>query len=176
MHVPFPYPGCMRRVYPGFLQLAGFMSMNLERHLHAHWEMFQHLIEGNEESADDKKAFYEEYRSVMDLTAEFYLQTVQKVFQEHHLPLGKMKVHGRPVEPAAIRTTALMTVEGERDDISGVGQTRAAHDLCTGIADADRVHHEQAGVGHYGIFNGGKWRHQIAPRVKDFIAAHEGRS
>jgi len=174
--VPMPNPGFMRRVYPGFLQLAGFMQMNLDRHVDAHFEVFHHLVEGDGDSAADKLSFYEEYRAVMDLTAEFYLQTVDLVFKQHALPKGEMVSRGRPVDPSAIRRTALMTVEGEKDDISGVGQTRAAHDLCTSLAGPMRVHWEQPGVGHYGIFNGRRWREQIAPRVKAFIRTHEGRS
>ncbi|MDP7488369.1 MAG: polyhydroxyalkanoate depolymerase [Alphaproteobacteria bacterium] len=170
MRVPWPNRGAMRRVYPGFLQLAGFMSMNLERHIDAHHDIFCHLVQGDGESAQAKQAFYEEYRSVMDLTAEFYLQTVVTVFQEHALPKGEMVSRGRAIEPAAITKTALMTVEGEHDDISGVGQTRAAHSLCTGLMKTLRLHYEQKGVGHYGIFNGGCWRDEIAPRVKAFIA------
>ncbi|HJN21283.1 MAG TPA: polyhydroxyalkanoate depolymerase, partial [Alphaproteobacteria bacterium] len=170
MRVPWPNRGAMRRVYPGFLQLAGFMSMNLERHMDAHHDIFCHLVQGDGESAQAKQAFYEEYRSVMDLTAEFYLQTVVTVFQEHALPKGEMVSRGRAIEPAAITKTALMTVEGEHDDISGVGQTRAAHSLCTGLMKTLRLHYEQKGVGHYGIFNGGCWRDEIAPRVKAFIA------
>jgi len=171
--VPFPNPGFMRRVYPGFLQLAGFLSMNLDRHMDAHWEMYQHLVEGDEESLESKRAFYEEYRAVMDLTAEFYLQTLKVVFMEHHLPRGIMVSRDRPVEPSKITRTALFTVEGERDDISGVGQTRAAHDLCVALPSTMKAHYEQKGVGHYGIFNGGKWRKLIAPKVKAFIRAHD---
>jgi poly(3-hydroxybutyrate) depolymerase len=171
--VPPPYPGMMRRVYPGFLQLAGFMQMNLSRHIDAHWEMFNHLVQGDEESAAAKRDFYREYRSVMDLTAEFYLQTIKVVFQDHALPRGEWVSRGRRVEPAAITRTALMTIEGENDDISGLGQTRAAHDLCTGLSPDMRLHHEQKGVGHYGIFNGRKWRDQISPRVKAFIREHD---
>lgn len=171
--VPFPNAGFMRRVYPGFLQLAGFMSMNLDRHMDAHWEMYQHLVEGDDESLESKRAFYEEYRAVMDLTAEFYMQTMEVVFKDHHLPRGLMVSRDRKVDPAAITKTALLTVEGERDDISGVGQTRAAHDLCANLPAAMKQHYEQKKVGHYGIFNGGKWRNQIAPRVKAFIREHD---
>ncbi len=171
VRVPWPNRGAMRRVYPGFLQLAGFMSMNLERHMDAHHDIFRHLVQGDGESAQAKQAFYEEYRAVMDLTAEFYLQTVATVFQEHALPKGEMVSRGRAIEPAAITETALMTVEGELDDISGVGQTRAAQTLCSGLAKARKLHYEQKGVGHYGIFNGRRWRDEIAPRVKAFIAA-----
>ena len=136
----------------------------------AHHDIFRHLVHGDGESAQAKQAFYEEYRAVMDLTAEFYLQTVATVFQEHALPKGEMVSRGRPIEPAAITKTALLTVEGELDDISGVGQTHAAHALCTGLAKSRKRHYEQKGVGHYGIFNGRRWRDEIAPRVKAFIA------
>ncbi|MGP1397341.1 MAG: polyhydroxyalkanoate depolymerase [Inquilinaceae bacterium] len=174
--VPPPHAGMMRRVYPGFLQLAGFMQMNLDRHIGAHMDLFQHLVQGDGESAEGKRAFYEEYRSVMDLTAEFYLQTIKLVFQDHALPRGRMVSRGRTVDPAAIRKTALMTIEGEHDDISGIGQTRAAHDLCHGIPDKRRVHYEQPGVGHYGIFNGRRWRDVIAPRITTFIREHDSSS
>lgn len=170
--VPWPSAGFMRRVYPGFLQLAGFLAMNLEKHMDAHWEMFLHLVDGDEESAESKRAFYDEYRAVMDMPAEFYLQTIRQVFQEFHLPRGEFYSRGRLIEPKAIAKTALMTVEGERDDISAVGQTKAAHDLCSAIPADRRRHYEQKAVGHYGIFNGGKWRRYIAPRVKDFIRAN----
>lgn len=173
VQVPPPHPGFMRLVYPGFLQLAGFMAMNMDRHMDAHWEMFQHLAEGDEESAEAKQAFYDEYRAVMDLPAEYYLETIQKVFLEFHLPRGIMEVRGRRVDLGAITDVPIFTVEGERDDISGVGQTRAIHDLCVNLPDALKKHHEQQGVGHYGIFNGGKWRRFIAPMIKDFIRAHD---
>ena len=170
VHVPPPNPGVMRRVYPGFLQLAGFMSMNLDRHFDAHRTIFRHLVAGDGESAAAKREFYEEYLAVMDLCAEFYLQTVKTVFQDYALPKGEMVWwDGEKVEPAAISNMALMTVEGERDDICGIGQTRAAHDLCVNIPADLREHYEQPAVGHYGIFNGRKWREQIAPRFKDFI-------
>lgn len=172
--VPPPNRGFMRRVYPGFLQLAGFMHMNLDRHIDAHREVFFHLVEGDGESAQSKLDFYEEYRAVMDLTAEFYLQTVKTVFKDHALPKGTMVSRGRAVDPAAIRRTALLTVEGEKDDISGLGQTRAAQDLCTALPASMRVHYEQPGVGHYGIFNGRRWREEIQPRVSAFIRAHAG--
>ena len=171
--VPLPNAGFMRQVYPGFLQLAGFLSMNLDRHIDAHWQMFLHLVSGDDESADAKRDFYEEYRSVMDLTAEFYLQTIETVFHRHALPKGEMVSRGRKVEPKAITRTALMTVEGERDDISGVGQTRAAHKLCSALPTEMRDHWEVPGVGHYGIFNGRRWRNEIAPRIKSFIRAHD---
>jgi poly(3-hydroxybutyrate) depolymerase len=169
--VPFLYPGIMRRVYPGFIQLTGFMAMNLERHVGAHLQLFEHLVEGDGEGAAAHRRFYDEYLSVMDLPAEFFLQTVETVFQEHALPRGRMTWRGAAVEPRAISRTALMTVEGALDDISGVGQTQAAHELCTGLATDRRRHYEQPGVGHYGIFNGRRWRADILPRIQDFIRA-----
>jgi poly(3-hydroxybutyrate) depolymerase len=170
--VPFGHAGFLRRVYPGFLQLAGFMAMNLERHMEAHWQMFHHLVEGDGESLAAKRAFYEEYKSVMDMPAEYYLQTISAVFQDHLLPRGLMESRGRPVEPRAITRTALLTVEGERDDISGIGQTRAAHAICTGLPASMKQHHEQAGVGHYGLFNGRRFREEIKPLIADFIRRH----
>jgi poly(3-hydroxybutyrate) depolymerase len=170
--VPFGHAGFLRRVYPGFLQLAGFMAMNLDRHMEAHWQMFHHLVEGDGESLAAKRAFYEEYKSVMDMPADYYLQTISSVFQDHLLPRGLMVSRDRPVEPAAITRTALLTVEGERDDISGIGQTRAAHALCTGLPDAMKQHHEQAGVGHYGLFNGRRFREEIKPLIADFVRRH----
>lgn len=171
--VPFTYPGAGRRVYPGFLQLAGFMTMNLGSHLVSHWEMFKHLVSGDGESADATKRFYEEYRSVCDMTAEFYLQTVDAVFQRHLLPEGELTHRGRTVDPKAITDIALLAIEGERDDISGVGQTRAALDISTGLPKAMKRYHLAKGVGHYGIFNGSKWRERIAPVVEGWIARHE---
>lgn len=170
--VPVNYPGFMRRVYPGFLQLTGFMTMNLDRHVGAHIRLYNNLVKGDGDSAAQHRAFYGEYRSVMDLPAEYYLQTVKTVFQDHALPLGTMVSRGRPVEPRAIRRTALLTVEGELDDISGIGQTQAAHELCSSLPAAKKAHYLQQGVGHYGVFNGSKWRGQIAPRVKAFIRAN----
>ncbi|MDP2697399.1 polyhydroxyalkanoate depolymerase [Thalassospira sp.] len=172
-HVPLPHTGVMRRVYPGFMQLAGFMSMNWDRHMEAHNEMFMHLAEGDGESAEAKRMFYQEYLAVMDMTAEFYLQTLKVVFHEHQLPEGKMRWQGIAVEPSAITKTALMTVEGERDDITGIGQTRAAHKLCSNLPENMRCHYMQTGVGHYGVFNGRRWREQISPRIKDFIRRHD---
>ena len=169
--VPFGQPGFMRQVYPGFLQLTGFMAMNLGRHIEAHWQMFTHLVDGDGEPLAAKRAFYDEYRSVMDLSAEFYLQTISTVFQEHLLPRGLMVSRGRAVDAAAIRRTALLTIEGERDDISGVGQTRAAHRMMPYLADDMRQHYEQPGVGHYGLFNGARFRSDIAPRIAQFIAS-----
>ncbi|MCH8685045.1 polyhydroxyalkanoate depolymerase [Pedomonas mirosovicensis] len=173
--VPAHHPGAGRRVYPGFLQLAGFMSMNLGDHLMSHWEMFNHLVDGDGESAEAKKKFYEEYRAVADMTAEFYLQTVEAVFQDHLLPKGELHYRGeRLVDPAKIKKTALLAVEGERDDISGLGQTKAALTLATGLAKARKKYFMAEGVGHYGIFNGRTWRDRIAPVVKDWIARHNG--
>ncbi len=171
--VPINYPGALRRVYPGFLQLTSFISMNLDRHVNAHMRQFEHLIKGDDDNADAHRTFYDEYLAVMDLTAEFYLQTIQVVFKEHQLPRGVWVSRGRKIDPSAIET-ALMTVEGELDDISGVGQTKAAHALTPNIPGARRMHWEQPRVGHYGIFNGRKWREQIMPRVRDFIRANSG--
>jgi poly(3-hydroxybutyrate) depolymerase len=170
--VPMLYPGAGRKVYPGFLQLAGFMTMNLGSHLISHWEMFKHLVVGDEESASGTQKFYEEYRSVCDMTAEFYLQTVDAVFQQHLLPRGELRHRGRRVNPAAIRDTALLAIEGERDDISGLGQTKAALDIATRLAAAKKQYFVARDVGHYGIFNGRKWRERIAPVVEKFIAAN----
>ncbi len=170
--VPFGHKGFMRRVYPGFLQLAGFMAMNMERHVDAHWKMFQHLVDGDGESLDSKRAFYTEYRSVMDLSAEFYLQTIQTVFLEHRLPRGEFFHRTTKVDPSKIERTALQTIEGERDDISGIGQTRAAQTLASNLPEAMREHYEQQGVGHYGLFNGRRFNAEIAPKIKAFIQAH----
>jgi poly(3-hydroxybutyrate) depolymerase len=172
MTVPFPHAGFMRRVYPGFLQLSGFMSMNLDRHVTAHRELFQHLVHGDGDSAEKHREFYDEYLAVMDLTAEFYLQTVDTVFVRHALPNGQMTHRGRPVRTEAIRRTALLTVEGERDDISGVGQTKAAHALCTNLSYDKKQHWLQPKVGHYGVFNGSRFRAEIQPRIADFIRKH----
>jgi len=171
--VPMIYPGAGRKVYPGFLQLAGFMAMNLGDHLVSHWEMFKHLVVGDEESASATQKFYDEYRSVCDMTAEFYLQTVDVVFQRHLLPQGQMEHHGRLVDPAAIRDTALLAIEGERDDISGIGQTKAALGIATKLPKAKKQYLLAKDVGHYGIFNGRKWREQIAPVVEKFIEAND---
>jgi poly(3-hydroxybutyrate) depolymerase len=169
--VPLRYRGALRRVYPGFVQLASFMSMNLERHIKAHNDLYDHLVKGETEKAEAIRSFYEEYFAVMDLPAEFYLQTVNKVFQQHLLPLGKLTSRGEPVEPRAIRRTALLTVEGERDDICAVGQTLAAQELCSNVRPYMRRHYVQAGVGHYGVFNGRRWQTQIYPIVRNFILA-----
>jgi poly(3-hydroxybutyrate) depolymerase len=167
--VPFPHPGVMRDVYPGFLQLNGFVSMNLDRHLDAHNELFFNLVRGDGDSAQKHREFYDEYLAVMDLTAEFYLQTVDTVFVKHLLPKGQMTHRGIRIDPAAIRNVALLTVEGEKDDISGLGQTRAAHDLCVNIPAERKMHYMQPEVGHYGVFNGSRFRAEIAPRIADFI-------
>ena len=173
--VPFPHPGMMRDVYPGFLQLNGFVSMNLDRHVDAHRELFVHLVKGDGDSAQKHREFYDEYLAVMDLAAEYYLQTVDTVFVRHALPKGEMTHRGRPVEPAAIRNTALLTIEGENDDISGVGQTEAAHKLCVNIPQDRRAHYLQLGVGHYGVFNGSRFRAEVAPRIADFMLTHNSR-
>ena len=167
--VPFPNPGFMRDVYPGFLQLNGFVTMNLDRHIEAHKQLFLNLVKGDGDSAHKHKEFYDEYLAVMDLSAEYYLQTVETVFVRHALPQGAMTHRGRPVEPQAIKRAALLTIEGEHDDISGVGQTEAAHALCTGIPADRKVHWLQPGVGHYGVFNGSRFRAEIAPRIGDFV-------
>src|SRR4051794_10589716 len=171
--VPARYPGAFRRVYPGFLQLAGFLSMNFDRHVEAHWRMFGHLVEGDGESAAATRAFYDEYSSVMDLPADFYLQTVDRVFKRQDLAHGSFRVRGETVDPGAVERTALMTVEGERDDICGVGQTSAAHGLCRNLAPAKQTHHLQPRVGHYGVFHGRRWRDEIYPKVAEFIRRHD---
>jgi poly(3-hydroxybutyrate) depolymerase len=171
--VPYPHPGVGREVYPGFLQLSGFMAMNLDRHVNAHLEMFDHLVRGDGDSAEKHRDFYDEYLAVMDLCAEYYLQTVEKVFVQHLLPKGEMTHRGYPIRLPEIRRAALMTVEGENDDISGVGQTYAAQELCTGIPASRKTHYLQKGVGHYGVFNGSRFRAEIAPRIRDFISAIE---
>ncbi|WP_336054997.1 polyhydroxyalkanoate depolymerase [Nitratireductor sp. CH_MIT9313-5] len=173
MQVPWPNPGVMRDVYPGFLQLSGFMSMNLDRHLNAHREFFLHLVKNDGEPAEKHREFYDEYLAVMDLTAEFYLQTVETVFISHALPNGAMTHRGEPVDPSAVTNTALMTVEGEMDDISGVGQTHAAHELCRNLSQAKRAHHLQPEVGHYGVFNGSRFKESIAPRIISFMNSHD---
>ena len=167
--VPFPNPGFMRDVYPGFLQLYGFMVMNLDRHMQAHRNLFQHLVQGDGDSAQKHREFYDEYLAVMDLAAEFYLQTCETVFIRHDLPKGEMRHRDVRVDPGRIRRVALLTVEGENDDISGVGQTEAAHRLCPGIPSERRAHWLQPGVGHYGVFNGSRFRAEIVPRIADFM-------
>ena len=168
--VPFPYPGFGRLVYPGFLQLSGFMAMNMDRHVNAHVDMFKHLVRGDGDSAEKHRDFYDEYMAVMDLTAEFYMQTIETVFVRHSLPKGEMTHRGAPVDLKAIKRCALMTVEGENDDISGIGQTVAALELCTGIPDSMKLDYLQKDVGHYGVFNGSRFRKQIAPRIVEFHA------
>lgn len=175
MNVPWPHPGFMREVYPGFLQLSGFMSMNLDRHIIAHKDFYMHLVKDDGDSAEKHRDFYDEYLAVMDLTAEFYLQTVETVFIRHALPNGTMTHRGEAVDPAAITNTALLTIEGENDDISGLGQTEAAHDICTGIPDSRREHYVQPKVGHYGVFNGSRFRNEIAPRILDFMRSNRAR-
>ncbi|MBZ6077144.1 polyhydroxyalkanoate depolymerase [Microvirga puerhi] len=170
--VPPSHPGFWRSVYPGFLQLSGFMAMNLDRHMNAHWDMFDHLVEGDGDSAEKHRDFYDEYLAVMDLTAEFYLQTVDKVFVRHELPKGEMMHRDKPVDLMSIRRCAIMAIEGERDDISGIGQTKAALELTPNLPSDKKLYHLQKGVGHYGVFNGSRFRAEIAPRICDFIAMH----
>ena len=172
--VPYQYRGAGRRVYPGFLQLAGFLSMNPSAHMLSHYEMFKHLNAGDQESADATKRFYDEYLSVSDMTAEFYLQTIEHVFQRHSLPKGEFVHRGKAIEPGAIRDTAILAIEGEKDDITGIGQTRAALDLAAHLPIAKKKYHLATDVGHYGIFNGSKWRSRIAPVVEDWIRANPG--
>jgi poly(3-hydroxybutyrate) depolymerase len=171
--VPHQFRGSNRRVYPGFLQLAAFMSMNLPRHLQAHLDLFAHIARGETDKANATRRFYDEYFAVLDLPAEFYLQTVQRVFQEHHLARGIFEWRGNRVETQAIQKTALLTIEGERDDICAPGQTLAAHDLCSHIKPHKKHHHLQPGVGHYGVFSGRKWQHQIYPLVRDTICMND---
>jgi poly(3-hydroxybutyrate) depolymerase len=172
--VPFPHPGVLRDVYPGFLQLHGFVSMNLDRHIEAHHNLFLNLVKGDGDSAQKHREFYDEYLAVMDLSAEYYLQTVDAVFIRHSLPKGEMTHRGRLIDPSAIKRVALMTVEGENDDISGVGQTEAAHKLCPNIPADNKVHYLQPSVGHYGVFNGSRFRAEIAPRIADFVLSNNG--
>jgi len=169
--VPYRFAGAFRRVYPGFMQIAGFMSMNLDRHVRSFQRLYGHLANGETEEAETIETFYKEYFAVMDLPAEFYLETVGRIFQNHEIPLGKFAYRGRTVEPAAIRDTALLTIEGGRDDICAVGQTAAAHDLCAGIPAGRKFAHVQPDVGHYGVFAGRKWQSEIYPVLRDFIAA-----
>ncbi len=167
--VPAPYPGEGREVYPGFLQHAGFIAMNPSRHFMSHWDFYSDLVKGDLDDADSHRRFYDEYNAVLDMPAKYYLDTIKTVFQEFLLPRGKWKVNGELVSPAAIRKTALMSIEGELDDISGLGQTEAAQDLCTGIPKAHRKHLMVEGAGHYGIFSGRRWREKVYPQVRDFI-------
>ena len=168
--VPWPHAGFLRRVYPGFLQLSGFMAMNMDRHVDAHIKQFKNLVRGDGDSAAAHRKFYDEYLSVMDLTEEFYLETVERVFQSHDLPRGAFSVHGRPVNPSAMRDVALLTVEGGKDDITGPGQTEAAHALTPNLPASLREHYVHPDVGHYGVFNGGRWRRDIQPRIARFLA------
>ena len=170
--VPANYPGAGRRVYPGFMQHGGFVAMNPERHAQSHWDFYQDLLKGDLDDAASHRRFYDEYNAVLDMASEYYLDTVRVVFQEHLLPRGLWDVAGERVDPGAITGTALLTIEGELDDISGKGQTRAAHKLCTGIPEADQQHYIVAGAGHYGIFSGRRWREQVYPQVRDFIARY----
>jgi poly(3-hydroxybutyrate) depolymerase len=171
--VPFRYDGAFRRVYPGFVQLAAFMSMNIDRHLKAHRDLYDNLVKGEIEKAQTTKKFYDEYFAVLDLAAEFYLETVRLVFQEHALPRGLIEYRGSKVDPRAIRRTMLFTVEGERDDICAVGQTSAAHDLCTSLRPYMKRHHMQPAVGHYGVFSGKSWENQIFPILKNVILSSD---
>jgi len=167
--VPLRYKGALRRVYPGYMQISAFMSMNAGRHMDSFRNMFFSRVDGDHAKADSVRDFYEEYLAMMDMSAEFYLETVRRVFQEHALPLGKFTYRGQPVNPAAIRRTSLFTVEGEKDDICSIGQTLSAHDLCSKLAPYRKQHHLQPGAGHYGVFNGKRWERQIYPRVRAFI-------
>ncbi len=168
-YVPMQCKGAFRKVYPGFIQVTAFVSMNLERHVKQHKDLLEHLAKGEVEKADAIKTFYDEYFAVMDLPADFYIETIRDVFQEHLLPQGKLTHKGRPVNPGSIKKMGLMTVEGERDDICSIGQTLAAQDLCTGVRAYRKVHHMQAGVGHYGVFSGKRWNNEIYPLLRDFI-------
>ena len=174
--VPLPHAGAFRQVYPGFLQLTNFIAMNRDEHVKAQWNFFNHLVEGDGDGADKHRAFYDEYLAVMDLTEEFYLQTVDRVFQRHLLARGEFTHRGRRVDTKAIKKTGLMTIEGELDDISGIGQTQAAHEICSAIPSGMQEDYVQKGVGHYGVFNGGRWRDEICPRVGRFIAGIEDRA
>jgi poly(3-hydroxybutyrate) depolymerase len=171
--VPVNYPGAGRRVYPGFLQHAGFIAMNPDRHLKSHYDYFLDLVRGDGDNAEFHRGFYDEYNAVLDMPAEYYLDTIKTVFQDFALVNGTWVVDGKPVRPEDIETTALLTIEGELDDISGAGQTRAAHDLCTGIPADRRFHYDAIGAGHYGIFSGRRWREKVYPKVREFIASHQ---
>jgi poly(3-hydroxybutyrate) depolymerase len=171
--VPFSYPGFWRDVYPGFLQLSGFMAMNMDRHMTAHWDMYRHLVKGDGDSAEKHRDFYDEYLAVMDLTAEYYLQTIETVFVRHQLPKGEMMHRDKPVDLNAIRRCAIMAVEGEKDDISGVGQTLAALQLTPNLPVEKKLYHLQMGVGHYGVFNGSRFRAETAPKIAEFILAQD---
>ena len=172
--VPVNFPGAGRAVYPGFLQHAGFIAMNPDRHLKSHYDYFLDLVRGDDEHADFHRGFYDEYNAVLDMPAEYYIDTIKTVFQDFALVNGTWKIEGQLVRPQDITTTPLLTIEGELDDISGAGQTKAAHDLCSGIPAALHFHYDVAGAGHYGIFSGRRWREKVYPQVRDFIAAHQG--
>lgn len=172
-HVPFPHPGFMRAVYPGFIQLTGFMTMNLERHREAHWKLFDHLVQGDDDSVTAHEKFYDEYLAVMDLPAEFYLQTIKTAFQSHSLPLGTMVHRDEHVDCSKIKNTRIITIEGENDDICGIGQTSAAHRLCSNVPEESHFTYIQPNVGHYGVFNGRRWREEIQPRIRDQIRIAE---
>ena len=176
VHVPWPNKGFLRRVYPGFLQLSGFMTMNLDRHVDAHLSQFRHLIQGDGDSAAAHRTFYDEYMAVMDLTAEFYLQTIERVFQKRLLANNAYVYRDRVVKPSAIKDIAFLTVEGEKDDITGLGQTEAAHDLLTKLPKTKKKHFIQEKVGHYGVFNGSRWRNSIQPIVRDFVKSHQNKT
>jgi len=171
--VPPTYPGAGRKVYPGFLQHTGFIAMNPQNHLQSHWDYFQNLVRGDEQDAESHIRFYDEYNAVLDMDAKFYLDTIKTVFQDYALPNGKWEVAGELVKPQDIKQTALLTVEGELDDISGSGQTRSAHGLCVGIPKTNKDHYEVAGAGHYGIFSGRRWREKVYPKIKSFIREHQ---
>lgn len=174
--VPPNFPGAGRRVYPGFMQHTGFVAMNPDRHMSSHYDYFLDLVRGDGDGAESHRQFYDEYNAVLDMPAEYYLDTIKAVFQDFALVNGTWEVDGRPVRPQDISTSALLTIEGELDDISGAGQTRAAHDLCTGIAASRRFHYDVTGAGHYGIFSGRRWREKVYPRVREFIAGHQGKA
>ncbi|MDE2298351.1 MAG: polyhydroxyalkanoate depolymerase, partial [Burkholderiales bacterium] len=174
--VPTNFPGSGRAVYPGFLQHTGFVAMNPDRHLSSHYDYFLDLVRGDDDSAEFHRDFYDEYNAVLDMPAEYYLDTIKVVFQEFALVNGTWRVQGQLVRPQDIKTSALLTIEGELDDISGAGQTRAAHDLCTGIPKDRQFHYDAVGAGHYGIFSGRRWREKVYPKVRDFIASHQGPS
>jgi len=174
--VPQNYPGAGRRVYPGFMQHSGFIAMNPDRHLKSHYDYFLDLVRGDGDNADSHRAFYDEYNAVLDMPAEYYLDTIKVVFQDFALVNGTWEIEGRPVRPQDIRTTALLTIEGELDDISGAGQTKAAHRLCTGVPANRQFHYDVAGAGHYGIFSGRRWRERVYPKVREFISTHQSRA
>jgi poly(3-hydroxybutyrate) depolymerase len=171
--VPPNYPGAGRKVYPGFLQHTGFIAMNPQNHLQSHWDYFQNLVRGDEQDAKSHIRFYDEYNAVLDLDSKFYLDTIKTVFQDYSLPNGTWEVSGELVKPQDIKKTALLTIEGELDDISGSGQTRSAHALCAGIPKDSKDHYEVAGAGHYGIFAGRRWREKVYPKIKTFIREHQ---